>query len=405
MSRPGGGSGPRSSFGGRGARVASADPSLIRPDLGPVAARPSPPRAEDVAARAGTSVDAVARLAANENPLGPSERAIEAARAVLLSAHRYPDPDHLALRRALAAHHGVGEEQVALGNGSSEIIELLVRTFVGPGQTVVSPWPTFGAYRVAAQVAGRELLAAPLSRGRIDLAGVAALVDPRTKLVFLANPNNPTGTHVGLRALAAFLNRVPPETIVAIDEAYADFVDAPDYPRAITDLLPGHPRLVVLRTFSKAHGLAGLRAGYGVMAAALAVQLERVRPVYSLSAVAGAAALAALEDVEHVERTRRLVLRERARMVHGLERLGLEPYPSQTNFVCVRGLPLRTAEALERDGVMVRGLEAYGMSDALRITVGSPEANARALEALARWLDAAPAERPARAPSGEVLAP
>ena len=362
------------------------DPSLVTPEVGFLPPRGISVDPDEIAGRMGLPPSDVARLANNENPLGPSERAVEAARAALAEAHRYPESEHRTLRETIASHHDVDEEQVLVGHGSSELIELLVRTFVGPGQTVVSGWPTFGAYRLAAQVAGREFLTAPLRRGRLDLAGMAALVDPRTKLVFLANPNNPTGTHVRLRELAAFLNRVPPETVVAVDEAYADFVSAPDYPRAIADLLPGHPRLFVLRTFSKAYGLAGLRVGYGVTSPVLVRHLERMRPPYSVGRVAAAAAAAALEDSGHVERTRRLVLRERELLAAGLRRLGLTPYPSEANFVCVRGLPEGTAAALEQSAILVRCLRVYDMPDGIRITVGPPDANARVLAALEQLL-------------------
>lgn len=369
-------SGPGSVFG-----LGYADLALVSPQVAFLPPKARIVRPEALAARLGIDPSAVAVLSANENPLGPSDRAVEAAIRALTGVHRYPDPDGQELRRALAAHHGVSDEQILIGNGSTQLIELLVRTFVGPGQTVVSGWPTFAAYRLAAQVSGREFLSAPLRRGRIDLAGVAALVDARTKLVFIANPNNPTGTHVGLRELAVFLNRVPPEVLVVVDEAYADFVEAEDYPLAIQDLLPGHPRLVVLRTFSKAYGLAGLRVGYAVTAPVLVRHLELVRPTYSVGSVALAAALAALEDHHHVERSRRLVVRERKRMTDGLRRLGLTVFPSQANFVCADGLPLTAAAALEEAAILVRGLETYDMPNAVRVTIGAPEANVRFLSA------------------------
>ncbi|MEO1230202.1 MAG: histidinol-phosphate transaminase [Myxococcota bacterium] len=363
------------------------DPSLVSPQVAFLPAGAQATRPEELSQRLGIDPEQIALLAANENPLGPSERAVEAAATAVREMHRYPDPEQRKLREALAHYHGVTPEHVFVGAGSTEIIELLVRTFAGPGQTVVGGWPTFAAYRIAAQVAGREFLTAPLSRGRLDLAGIAALVDLRTKLVFIANPNNPTGTHVGLRELVAFLNRLPPETIVVLDEAYADFVEARDYPASIRELLPGHPRLVVLRTFSKAHALAGLRVGYAVMAPPLVRYLELVRPAYAVSAVAEAAALAALEDLEHVERGRRLVFRERAQLLSSLRRLGLRPFPSQANFVCVGGLE-GVCEHLERKGLLVRSLTGYGMPDAIRISVGAPEANLRLIEALEAFLEA-----------------
>ena len=358
------------------------DPGLVNPQ---VAHLPPPPESrslEALAARHGLPVEAFACLDANENPLGASERALEAVRGSLAEAHRYPDAAASRLRSALAERHGVPEARVFLGSGSTQVIELLVRTFVGPGQTVLGGWPSFAAYRAAAEVAGREFLAAPLRQGRLDLAALSALADPRTKLVFIANPNNPTGTHVSLRELAAFLNRMPPEALVVVDEAYADFVEAEDYPDAIRELLPGHPRLVVLRTFSKSHGLAGLRIGYGVMAPALVRSLELVQPLHSVNLAALVGAEAALADGEHVERGRRMVLRERVKVRERLAKMGLTVIPSQGNFHWVGGLPRDMARRLERRGVLVRCMSGYGAEDAIRAAVGPPEANARLFEAL-----------------------
>lgn len=357
------------------------DPSLVSPQVGFLPPAPLVLQPKDLAARLGVDPNEIADLSANENPLGPSEKAIEAATAAVANGHRYPDPEQRVLRELLADMHRVTPDHVFVGAGSTEIIELLVRTFVGPGQTVVSGWPTFAAYRISTQVAGREFLTAPLRRGQLDLAGVAALVDPRTKLVFVANPNNPTGTYVGLRELAAFLNRVPPETLVVIDEAYADFVLASDYPHAVQDLLPGHPRLVVLRTFSKAYALAGYRVGYGIMAPALVQHLELVRPVYSVNCVGLAAAQAALGDRDHYERGRRLVLRERPLLEERLRKLGLRPIPSEANFVCVEG-PEGMAAHLEDSGVLVRSLAGYGLPNGVRISIGAPESHRRLFSAL-----------------------
>ncbi len=368
--------------------ASGVDPSLVSSTVADLPGPARIERADEVAKRLGVDPSSLALLASNENPLGPSERAVEAARHALVSGHRYPDPWCRRLVRAVAAHHRVSPEQVVVGNGSSEIIEVLVRTFVGPGQTVVSGWPSFAAYRISAQIEGREFLSAPLRRGRLDLAGIAALVDRRAKLVFLSNPNNPTGTYVRLRELAAFMNRVPPETIVVVDEAYADYVEASDYPQAIEDLLPAHPRLVVLRTFSKAYGLAGYRVGYGVMAPNLVRAIHLVRPVFSVSTIAEKAALAALEDTEHLDRSRRLVSRERAKLLEGLRNLGLVPYPSQANFVYVGDLPVDMPNYLENRGILVRGLSSYGLQDAIRISVGSPEAIRKCLDTISNRLKA-----------------
>lgn len=373
-----------SGFGGP--RHGLADPSLVSPQVGYLPPKSLHLSPSEVAAAAGIDEAEVARLDANENPLGPSPHAIDAMRASLGELHRYPDPDATGLRRALARHHGVSEEQVVVGNGSSELMDLLVRTFVGPGQTVMTSWPSYPTYRLAAMVNGRELLTAPLRRGKIDLGALATLGDARCKLVFIANPNNPTGTYVGVRELNAFLNRVPPEVIVVLDEAYADFAHAEDYPKAMSMIR--HPRVVVLRTFSKLYGLAGVRVGYGVMAPTLVQHLDLMRPSHDVNAVGLVAARAALEDEDHIERSLRLVLRERARLVEGLARLGLHPHPSETNFLCLAGMPWGTAARLAERGVLVRDLAAHDMPDAIRVSVGAPDANARFLAALPEALAA-----------------
>jgi histidinol-phosphate aminotransferase len=358
--------------------------NLVNPRVADLAPYPPGKPWRDTAAELGVPASELMMLAANENVLGPSPRALAAAGAALGEAHLYPDGAASHLKAALARRHGVGVDHVVVGNGSNELIELLIRTFVGPQETVVTAWPSFVVYRLAAQSLGREALLAPLRNDRFDLAALAALVNPRTKLVFIANPNNPTGTHLSRRALATFLERIPPPTLVVLDEAYFEYASAEDYPDGIRDFAQ-FPRLVVLRTFSKAYGLAGLRVGYGVMDPTLAGYLERVRQPYNVSSVAQAAALAALEDREHLEASQRLVKAGLAQLERGLSALGLAPVPSQANFILVRtgrdaaGL----VGALRARGVLVRDMRGYDMPDTLRITVGTEAMNARVLDALA----------------------
>ena len=333
--------------------------------------------------------DAALLMSANENPLGPSPAAVPAMQAAAPDLHRFPDPRASRLKEAVAKHHGVSARSVVIGHGTNELIERLVRTFVGPGETVVSAWPSYGVYRLVTYAAGREMLLAPLREDRYDLAQLAALVDLRTKLVFIANPNNPTGTYIPHRRLVTFLERIPRSVIVVLDEAYAEFADAADFPDSF-GLLPLRPRLVVLRTFSKAHGLAGLRVGYGIMDPDLVPYLERVRQAYNVSTVAQAGALAALGDSAHVSAGRRLVRQGAERLAQGLSALGLTAIPSQTNFVTVRtgrsaerSAPAEPiVEALAGRGAFVRRLTGYNMPDAFRITVGKPADNERLLEAL-----------------------
>jgi histidinol-phosphate aminotransferase len=362
----------------------AVDPTLVGPDV--AAMKPYPPGKplEDVAAEIGLPVSEILRLHANENVLGPSERATEAARAALAQVCYYPDGGITALRRALADRHDTTPDHIAVGAGSNEIIELLVRTFVGPGETVVTAWPSFVVYRLVAQAAGRECLIAPLKSDRYDLSAIAALVDRRTKLVFIANPNNPTGTYVPRRLLASFLDRIPRSVIVVIDEAYFEYASAEDYPNAIQEFR-GRPRLVVLRTFSKIYGLAGLRIGYGVMDPTLVHYINCVRQPYNVSSVAQAAALAALGDEEHVRRSQRMVRDGRLDLAQKLEAMGLQVVPSQANFVVVR-FPQREADPIARGlrqrGILVRDMGGYDMPSTVRITVGTPPMNARIVDAL-----------------------
>ncbi len=334
---------------------------------------------------AGAS-EGVLRLFSNENPLGPSPLALEAVRAAAERAHHYPDPQGEALKERLAARHEVSVEELVVGHGSTEIIDRLVRTFVQPGETVVAAWPSFVMFSRAAHAANREILQAPLRNFRTDLAALAALVDIRTKIVFICNPNNPTGTYVSRRELSAFLDRIPPHVIVAIDEAYYEFATARDFPDAM-GAVRSRPRTAVLRTFSKVFGLAGMRIGYGVMDPELVTPIESARPPYDATRLSLSAACAALDDVEHVERSQRLVFEERSRMTEALQKMGMEPLPSQANFLCVRCPESagRRVQHLAEAGIRVASLQGYDMAEAFRLAIGTPSMNARVLDALSSF--------------------
>ncbi len=360
---------------------------LITPEVAAMA--PYEPRTSHLtlARTLGMAPQDLKLFVCNENALGPSALAIEAAQRAVVDANRYPDGEAYLLKAALAERHGVKPEQISVGNGTTEVIELLVRTCLATGQTMVTGWPSYAIYRLAVQAAGREALVAPLRDDRYDLAALAALVDSRTQLVFIANPNNPTGTYVPRRLLAAFMDRIPRSVLVILDEAYAEFADAEDYPDGVADL-GHHTNLVVLRTFSKAFGLAGLRIGYGVMAPNLARYLDRVRQPFNVNAVAQAAAVAALSDEAHLRASQRLVWAGKAQLTEGLKRLGLQVIPSQTNFLAVRlGFAAsKLVAALKKDGILVRDLTGYGMSEAVRITVGTKADNIVLLERVAHHL-------------------
>ncbi len=328
-------------------------------------------------------VTGVAKLASNENALGPSPRALAAAREAAARMNLYPDGSAYYLRRALAARYGVGADEVAVGNGSNELIELVVRTFVLEGEEVLTSASTFIAYKLAVQAHGRTLVEAPMRERHYDLDALRERLGPRTKVVFLANPDNPTGTWFGAAALDRFLAAVPSHVLVVLDEAYVEFVTARDFPDALA-LRRRHPNLVVLRTYSKIYGLAGLRLGYAFARPEIVAYLDRVRAPFNVSSVAQAAGVAALEDEEHVRRSRELVERERPFLAAGLESLGAAVLPSQGNFVLADfGRPgAELFEALLRRGVVVRPMAGYGFPTAQRITVGLRAENEKCLAAL-----------------------
>lgn len=328
-------------------------------------------------------------LGANENALGPSPSARAAAVAALDAAHRYPDPTGGALRAALAAAHGVAPAQLLLGNGSHELLMMLGQAFAGPGDQVLASRFGFAVYGLAAVAAGAEFVQAEarpqddaMPRGH-DLAALAAAVGPATRLVYLANPNNPTGTWFPLADLARFLGEVPPQVIVVVDEAYQEYVTDPALPSALS-LLSRHPNLVVTRTFSKAYGLAGLRVGYLVGAAGLVAVLERLRESFNVGGPALAAARAALGDAAHVQRVRTANAAEREALSDALKARALQVAPSQTNFLLVDfGRDAAPIEAgLVARGVVPRPMGGYGLPTCLRITVGTRDENRRFLQAL-----------------------
>ncbi len=356
---------------------------LVSPSIEAMRAYPPGKPWRHVAAELGLPESELLLLAANENMHGASPRALEAAQRALADAHLYPDGNATDLKAALARKLDVDPRRLVVGNGSNEIIELLVRTFVGADESVVSAWPSFVVYRLAAQAQGRDAVLAPLFRDRYDLPALASLIDHRTKIVFIANPNNPTGTYVTKRELGAFLERIPRNVIVVLDEAYFEYASAPDYPSGLTDF-PGYDRLVVLRTFSKAHGLAGLRVGYGVMDPELVDFVDRVRQPYNTSVVAQAAALAALDDTDHLAQVVARTRAGRGQLEDGLRALKLGWVPSQANFVVVH-TPLdgEVAQAqLKKQGILVRSMAAYAMPRSIRVTVGTEEMNVRTLAAL-----------------------
>jgi histidinol-phosphate aminotransferase len=323
------------------------------------------------------------KLASNENPLGPSPKAVAAVRAACSGIHRYPDGASFSLRSRLAPRLGVAEDQLVFGSGADEILELLAKTLLGRGDEVVYAWPSFAMYPIVVKGMGATPVPVPLDSQLVhDLPAMARAVTKRTKLVFVCNPNNPTGTSVGARDFAAFVEALPRDLVLAIDEAYFEFVRREDFPDAIA-LVARRPGTIVLRTFSKIYGLAGLRIGYGVADRELAGYLQRARHPFNVNRLAEVAGLAALDDDEHVRRTREGNAAGIAFLTRELTSLGFEVWPSDANFVLVRtGSAVHTR--LLREGVIVRPMAGFGLPDHIRISIGTAEENERLVKALQR---------------------
>lgn len=353
--------------------------SLVSATIEKLAAYEAGKPLEELARELGIA-DAI-KLASNENPLGPSPNAVAAVQRAMADLHRYPDASTYRLREKLATKLGVNMDELLPGNGSNEILELVVRTFATHEHHIVFADPAFVVYRLAALAHGVPFTAVPLTQLTHDLEAMAAAVTPRTRILFVANPNNPTGTYVGRQALAELLRNVPPEVVIVVDEAYFEYADAPDFPDAI-QLRGLRERLIVTRTFSKIYGLAALRVGYAIAPAQLIDYMNRVRAPFNVSTLGQLAAIAALDDQDHVERGRALNLAERARLTAGLTRLGCAVAPSQGNFVYadLHRSARDLYDALLRRGVITRPVG--GLPNGLRITVGLAEENDRLLQAM-----------------------
>ncbi len=325
------------------------------------------------------------KLASNENPLGPSPKAIAAARAVLGDSNRYPDGGTHALRQTLAERRGVSPEEIFVGLGSSEIIDLAARVLLRTGLQGLTSEGTYAPFSVAIRASGAELVLVPQREFAFDLKAMAKAITPKTGLIYLANPNNPTGSAFGREEFEEFLAAVPDGVLVVLDEAYIDYALSMDLRQSV-EAYRKRKNLLILRTFSKVYGLAGLRIGYGIGRPELLSAMNRLRTPFNTSGVAQAAALAALDDNEHVTRCIETNATERKRLSEGLARLGFRPVPSEANFVFMVVGP--EAKAVSDDllqmGVIVRPLGWMGFPEAIRISVGTAEENDKCLSAMAR---------------------
>ncbi len=333
-----------------------------------------------------------AKLASNENPLGPSPKAVAAMQAMVWEMHLYPDGGCYFLKERLAehlAHYSVEPHNLIVGNGSNEVIEFLIRTFVAADENIVTAAPSFIIYRLAAIAHGRREISVPLREDlSYDLNAIARAVDPKTKLICLANPNNPTGRAFNKEEFERFLTQVREDIVICLDEAYAEYIEDPSVPDGLNYARFRH-RLVVLRTFSKIYGLAGLRLGYGACGRELVQYMDRVRPPFNVNRMAQAAAIAALDDQEFVLKVRELNSKSRVYLEGELSRLGVKWYPSQANFVLADfgkpGQPIY--EALLRRGFITRTVANYGLPTCLRISTGTEEQNRGLISALEEVLE------------------
>jgi histidinol-phosphate aminotransferase len=367
--------------------MADVSPHLFRPaveELTPY--QPGKP-VEDVQRELG--LERIVKLASNEGPFPPFPAALEAMERAARELNRYPDGGSYRLHEALAGRHGVPFEQIAVGAGADGCLDMLSQATLDPGDEVVCGWPSFPSYVIYARKQGASAVTVPLREQRYDLDALAAAVTPRTKLAYVCHPNNPTGTMNTREELDRFFERVPGHVLVVIDQAYFEYIDRPDYPDAVETYLKAGRRVVVLRTFSKIYGLAGLRVGYAVAPADVAAAMVKTRRPFDVTSPAQAAALASMDDPAEIERRRKLNATGLAQLERSLREHGFEPAPGAVGnflFVEVGEEAPRLYDALLHEGVIVRPLAGFGAPHALRISVGSPEENAFFADALGRVL-------------------
>jgi histidinol-phosphate aminotransferase len=329
------------------------------------------------------------KLASNENPIGPSPKAVEAVKHAVAESNRYPDGGTHLLRAKLARQHGVALDQVFMGLGSSEIIDLAARILLGRGKVGVTSHGSYAPFSLAIRASGAELVRVPQQEFAFDLRAIADSVaaNRETRVVYLANPNNPTGTAFGAAELQEFLRRVPADVLVVLDEAYIHYADRADMPDSL-QLFNEHKNLLTMRTFSKVYGLAGLRVGYAIGNTPVLEAMNRLRTPFNLAGVSQAAAMAALDDAEHVNRSINENAAERARLTKGLMELGLRPVRSHANFIFIDIGPeaQELCDELLHDGVIVRPLGWMGFPEAIRVSVGLASENDMFLAVMSRLL-------------------
>lgn len=344
---------------------------------------------DELARELGLNPADIVKLASNENPLGPSDKALAAAREALSELCLYPDGNGFDLKQALAKRFGVDMSQITLGNGSNDLLEVVARCFVDSDSEVIFSQYAFAVYPIVTQAIGAKGVSVPARDWGHDLDAMAGAVTDRTRLIFVANPNNPTGTVHGQEEIKSFLDRIPANVIVVLDEAYCEFFEGDDAPDGLK-LLSRYPNLIVCRTFSKAWGLAALRVGYSFSSPEIADILNRVRQPFNVDSIALAAATAVLGDEDYLRRSREVNANGLRQLEQAFEKMGLPFIPSVGNFIAVDvgDQAMAVYESLLKQGVIVRPVAGYGMPKHLRVSVGLPEENEKFVQALEHAVDA-----------------
>lgn len=324
----------------------------------------------------------IIKLASNENPLGPSTKAMAAIKKNLARVNRYPDSQGYYLKRRLARYLNVKPANIVLGNGSDELIDIIIKTFVEEDENIITADITFLEYKIISQVNNRRITAVPLRYFKYDLEAIKRKIDKKTKLVFVANPNNPTGTYVSKYELQDFIRDLPDNLLLVLDEAYDTFIDVDDFPHSLSYI--AHKNVIILKTFSKAYGLAGLRIGYAIANADLVSFMESVRQPFNVNLLAQVAATAALEDRRFLENTRKVILTGKHYLYDALTKLGIAYVPSAANFILIDAGRdgVGVFKEMLKYGVIVRDMEQYGLKNFIRVTIGTRKENERFIKVL-----------------------
>lgn len=332
-------------------------------------------------------IEDIIKMASNENPLGPSPLAVEKIKETLDKIHFYPDSNNFYLKKKLAEFNNINEDCIVIGNGSDELLKLLAEAFLTPEDEVIFGDPSFVEYEFTATIMGAKCIPVPLKDFRHDLEAMLDMVTDRTKIVYICNPNNPTGTYSTRKEIENFMSRIREDILVVFDEAYFEYVDAPDYMSGIEYVKAGR-NAIVFRTFSKIYGLAGLRVGYGLTTPSIAQAIERVTEPFNVNLLAQVAAEAALDDNEHLEESRQLNLEGKKYLYSEFEKMGLKYVPTQANFIFVdTGKDCREVfRKLLQMGIIIRTGDIFGFPTFIRVTIGTPEENKRFIEGLKKVL-------------------